>query len=508
MTAPTPRNYNNVTTRGQLSGGVSPTDVSLITAGLNNEPAVPFTITIERNTPGEEVCLVTAVNGDVLTVQRGYDGTAAQTHLAGAAIEHTAVARDFREANQHTTATEGVHGTTGSLVGTEGPQTVMDKTLLSPVMEADAALGDAVVAYVPAGSETRNLFRGMDPNGDDVAVINASGATALKSVTVTDAPAGASSLTRKDYVDAAVAGLNSRLATAEGDLAAATSVAGANKIIRADANGYIAVNAPVASAHPGTKGYVDSTAAAAPRMVYTSGTLAASGTYTLALTDEGKILTNVNATGAYTVTIPTQAAVNFPFGAAIDVVRYGPNALTVNSAAGVQIVWGGVNSSTNTISLARYQAVRLTKVAATVWFAYDLTDVSGPTQPAGELLRVDQTANVSATTTTPVNITGINGTTFTLTSARKVQAILHVITATGASGGELGRVGLTINAVVRRSQWFSPNAGANGEVSPVVLWQETLPAGTYTVTATVLRVSGGTSVTVGSSLLVVNDVGA
>jgi hypothetical protein len=43
-------------------------------------------------------------------------------------------------------ATTGVHGTTGSLVGAQGSQTIFDKTLVSPVLQADATAGDAVVA--------------------------------------------------------------------------------------------------------------------------------------------------------------------------------------------------------------------------------------------------------------------------------------------------------------------------------------------------------------------------
>jgi hypothetical protein len=260
MTAPTPRNYSNVTSRGTLTSSVAPGDATLLTTGFTNLPAVPFTITLDRNTVTEEVCLVTAVVGDVLTVVRGYDGTAGASHLAGAYVEHTAVARDFREANQHTNATEAVHGTTGSLVGTEGSQTLIDKTLLSPIVEADAALGDAVVAWVPPGAESRYLFRGMDPDGDDVALIDAFGAAVLKSVSVSDAPAAVSSLTRRDYVDSAVSGLNTRLTAAEGTLANATESVIASRLVKRDSNGYFDVASAVGGNQPARKSQVDSAA--------------------------------------------------------------------------------------------------------------------------------------------------------------------------------------------------------------------------------------------------------
>src|SRR5215203_1997538 len=107
------RNFNNTTTVGALAAPISASAVTAAVTSFSNYPPAPFTATLDRNTPTEEVVLVTAVNAGVLTVTRGYNGTAAQAHLAGCAVEHTAVALDFTEANVHTNATSSVHGTSG-----------------------------------------------------------------------------------------------------------------------------------------------------------------------------------------------------------------------------------------------------------------------------------------------------------------------------------------------------------------------------------------------------------
>lgn len=282
----TSRNFNNTTASGTLSAPASTSSTTLATTGFLGYPTAPFTVTLDRNTVTEEVVLVTAAVGANLTVTRGYNGTAAQAHEAGGTVEHTAVALDFTEANAHINATANVHGTEGDLVGTEGSQTLLDKTLTSPLFEADVAMGDAVVAYVPEGAEARNLFRGMDPNGDDVAIIDSTGIVTVTGVhstgnTETDGnhqvdgnltvggtaaftgavtvpvQSAAASPARKEYVDSVNTALDARLDTAEATLSAATAAATASVIAKRDSNGRLAVATPSATGDAATKGYAD-----------------------------------------------------------------------------------------------------------------------------------------------------------------------------------------------------------------------------------------------------------
>lgn len=60
---------------------------------------------------------------------RGSDGTAAASHSAGATVKHVASAQDFREPQDHMATSAGVHGITGSVVGTNDSQNLTNKDL-------------------------------------------------------------------------------------------------------------------------------------------------------------------------------------------------------------------------------------------------------------------------------------------------------------------------------------------------------------------------------------------
>jgi hypothetical protein len=297
------RNFNNVTTLGALTGPVSSSATTLSISNFTQYPAPPFTATIDRNTATEEIVLVTAIAGASATVSRGYDGTAPISHLAGATVEHTAVALDFSEANAHINATVNVHGTSGALVGATGAQTISGKTFTGNTHVADVTLGDAVVAQVPNGSGTRNLFRGVGTDGADKITVDSAGNITSAGVAVTTAIAGATSaatanklVTRdgngdaafrkvslsgtpsvstdaatKSYVDTAVSATTATI-SAKADKtyvdstdaarkayvdALGTSAATAGAVVKRDGSARAQFGTPSAAADAATKGYVD-----------------------------------------------------------------------------------------------------------------------------------------------------------------------------------------------------------------------------------------------------------
>lgn len=84
-------------------------------------------------------------------------------------------------------------------------------------------------------------------------------------------------------------------------------------------------------------------------------------TYTLALTDSGKVVTFSNA-AAITLTIPTNATVAFPVNTQIDLIQLGAGKVTV-SGSGVTI-----NSVADNKSIAaQYGGVSLLKTATDTW---------------------------------------------------------------------------------------------------------------------------------------------
>jgi hypothetical protein len=142
----TRRQYSNTATPATLTGGISASDTSMTLTSFADYPPAPFTATIARGEVDEEVVLVTAVSASTVTVTRGYDGTTAKSHAAGATFLHTTIARDFDEANAHVNATTAVHGVSSQLVGTSDTQSLTNKTLVAPIISAPTVTGAAALA--------------------------------------------------------------------------------------------------------------------------------------------------------------------------------------------------------------------------------------------------------------------------------------------------------------------------------------------------------------------------
>lgn len=123
------RNYSSTAAQTTLSAGVDGSATTLAVSATTGFPATPFVLSVDAGAAAQELVLVTNVAGTNLTVTRGFDSTVAVSHDAGAVVQHSHAAIDFREANSHVNATSGVHGATGSVVGTSDTQTLTNKTV-------------------------------------------------------------------------------------------------------------------------------------------------------------------------------------------------------------------------------------------------------------------------------------------------------------------------------------------------------------------------------------------
>lgn len=272
----TRRQYSNTATEATLTGGIAAADTSFTLTSFSGYPAAPFTATISRGESDEEVVLVTAVSVSTVTATRGYDGTTAKSHAAGASFIHTTVAQDFDEANAHHNASAGVHNVNGSVVGTTDTQTLTNKTLITPTLSGPTLAGTATVASATLSGTLSvvgaTVLSTLSTSGlATLASLTVTGASTLaaatlsgllaanggitvptgKKITLIDAPSAGTDGANKTYADAQLAAAK----TYADGLGASTATA--NALVKRDAAGRAQFADPAANADAATKNYVD-----------------------------------------------------------------------------------------------------------------------------------------------------------------------------------------------------------------------------------------------------------
>ena len=147
-------------------------------------------------------------------------------------------------------------------------------------------------------------------------------------------------------------------ATLAGNAATATKLAAKRKIGGADFDGSAAITLDQMGAAALEDGKVKAEQASAAMVSVSADT-------TLALSHAGKCV--FIQSGAVSSTVPADAAVAFPTGTEIEIIRYSGSACTLKAASGVALLHQSLGSVTEIAIAERYTVVGLKKVGANNW---------------------------------------------------------------------------------------------------------------------------------------------
>lgn len=187
--------YSDTAVQTTLTAPISNSATSATVASTTGFPAsFPFYLALDYGQTTLEVVEVTGLSSLTVAIVRGVSGTVAQAHSSGAPVVHVAPAQFYNDTSMHTNSNTGVHGVSGSVVGTSDVQTLTNKTINNnantitfgtliaansgiDIKIPDGTLNSAIPTSYPAGVSTASVLssNGWPVNGNVLSIIQESG---------------------------------------------------------------------------------------------------------------------------------------------------------------------------------------------------------------------------------------------------------------------------------------------------------------------------------------------
>jgi hypothetical protein len=178
------RYYSAVAQDTTITSGITSSSTTVTVAGTTGYPtSYPFVLALDYNTAAEELVTVTGVSGLTLTITRGYNGTTAVGHNAGAVVRHVITAQDLTDAQTHygTALSAGAHGVTGALATFLGTSSSANLAALVSDETGSGSLvfGTAPTIAIGINAQTGTTYTPVLADAAKLVTLNNSGAITL-----------------------------------------------------------------------------------------------------------------------------------------------------------------------------------------------------------------------------------------------------------------------------------------------------------------------------------------